>query len=351
MEPEPMPMPEPPPMEEPAPEEELAPIAVGVWLRAGVNFNNPRETERLDDVSMGAYGELHTSGQVHEKVNWTFNLNADASAGASGEQRDVNVMDLIVQLDLSDPFHLWIGQHLVPSDRSNFSGPFFMSPWNYPGLTGPRQGGAGRNLGATVWGDFGGGKFKYYLGAFDVEGGPAQRPLYTGRLNLALVGEEPGFYHSSTYYGAKDILAIGLAGQYQGETPAVSENYRMLNADLLAEFSPGGGSAGTITLEGAYFLSQSTGAPDAEGLSTTGIMALGSYLLPGSAGPGRIQLGGRYQGQWAEEAVNTPVTSIVDLWLAYVVRDYNLRFIANYARTDQAGDDVNAIQLGVQTIQ
>src|SRR5690606_12362170 len=127
------------------------------------------------------------------------------------------------QLDLAEPFHLWVGQHLVPSDRSNFSGPFFMSPWTYPGLSGPRQGPSGRNVGATAWGEFGGGKLKYYAGAFDLEGGPAARPLYTGRLNLAIIGEEPGFYNSSTYYGAKDVLAIGIAGQYQGQTPALTD--------------------------------------------------------------------------------------------------------------------------------
>jgi hypothetical protein len=240
-----------------------------------------------------------------------------------------------------------VGQHLVSSDRSNFSGPFFMSPWNYPGLTGPRQGPSGRNVGATLWGDFGTGKFKYYAGVFDFDGGntagstggvPIARPLYTGRLNLALVGEEPGFYHSSTYYGDKDILAIGVSGQYQGQTPAVPDNYREFSADLLAEFTAGG--AGTFTAEGAYYRIQ-------EALATDGVMALGSYLLPGKS----LQLGVRYQGRFVEDAENSPVISVVDTWAAYLLNAYNLRFTATYTRTDDAGPDGNAIILGAQTIQ
>ncbi len=338
---EPMPMAdeEAPHVEEEKEEGEPVPVNVGVWLRVGAKFQNPSDTEKLNDATIDtSYAELHTSGSITEKVNWTFNVNANGNAGTVG------IMDAIIQLDLADPFHIWAGQLLVPSDRSNFSGPFFMSAWNYPGLTGPRQGLTGRNVGSTIWGDFGAGKFKYYAGVFDFDGGPAARPLYTGRLNLAIIGEEPGFYHSSTYYGAKDILAIGVGGQYQGQTPAVEDNYRMFNADLLAEFSPGGGSAGTLTAEAAYYRGQ-------EALATDGLMLLGSYLIPGELGPGRVQLGGRYQGRWEEDAENSPVTSVVDAWLAYLIKDYNLRFTATYQRTDQAGPDANAIQIGAQTIQ
>lgn len=337
-EPMPMPMPEP----EPEPEPEAPQVNVGVWLRVGAKFQNQQDPEKLDDATIDtSYGELHTSGSITDTVNWTFNFNANGNAGTVG------ILDAIVQLDMADPFHLWVGQMLVPSDRSNFSGPFFMSPWNYPGLVGPRQGPTGRNVGATIWGDPGGtGKFKYYLGVFDLDGANQMesRPLYTGRLNLAIIGDEPGFYHSSTYYGAKDILAIGVAGQYQGQTPSEGENYRMFNADLLAEFTPG--AAGTITFEGALYRYQQV-----VDQATTGLMGLFSYLIPGDVAGGRIQVGGRYQGKWVEEAENTPVTSINDFWAAYVVKDYNLRFTATYTQVYDAGPDPQSIQLGVQTIQ
>ena len=43
----------------------------------------------------------------------------------------------------------------------------------------------------------------------------AVSPLLSGRVNICLLGSESGFYHSSTYYGRKDIVAIGLGAQYQ----------------------------------------------------------------------------------------------------------------------------------------
>ena len=43
-------------------------------------------------------------------------------------------MDLVGQLDFMDEFHIWVGRMLTPSDRSNFSGPWFISPWEYPGV-------------------------------------------------------------------------------------------------------------------------------------------------------------------------------------------------------------------------
>ncbi len=128
------------------------------------------------------------------------------------------------------------GRMLTPSDRTNFSGPWFISAWDYPGVysvpgkngrfayVGPRgTEEIGREVGTTVWGDFGKGKFKYYAAALDLDDAPASTPLWSGRLAYDIVGNEPGFYGSSTYYGAQNILAIGAAAQYQARwaPPAV----------------------------------------------------------------------------------------------------------------------------------
>ena len=113
----------------------------------------------------------------------------------------------------------------------------------------------GREVGTTVWGDFGKGKFKYYAAALDLDDAPASTPLWSGRLAYDIVGNEPGFYGSSTYYGAQNILAIGAAAQYQARWappggPAPDDVFEF-NADILGEVNIG--TAGTLTGEGAYY--------------------------------------------------------------------------------------------------
>ena len=102
----------------------------------------------------------------------------------TGRKSTASILDLIGKFELHDTFNVWFGRMLVPSDRSNFSGAWFMAPWSYPGFfvpgggpIGPRQGAFGRNDGATVWGQFGGGLLKYYASVFDLTA-PQTSPLY-----------------------------------------------------------------------------------------------------------------------------------------------------------------------------
>src|SRR4029077_15744242 len=96
------------------------------------------------------------------------------SDGAGGGAT-AGLLDAIIGLDFLDELHLWSGQLLTPVDRTNFSGPFFISPWTYPGImrAGPTtvfitpsgETTAGRDVGTVLWGDIGKGTFKYYLAA------------------------------------------------------------------------------------------------------------------------------------------------------------------------------------------
>ncbi len=90
-----------------------------------------------------AYVELHAGGKITKNVGVTLNLNANMTRALrpAGQRPDgrragsyVAVEDAIISFDFIDEFHLWAGHLLVPVDRSNASGPFFMIPWNYPGF-------------------------------------------------------------------------------------------------------------------------------------------------------------------------------------------------------------------------
>lgn len=346
-------------------------------------MQDKRAPDELGMLSVDeVYAEPRFSGKVLGFVGWTANFAVDGrtattAVGRSGGATtpppagapvifEMRAMDLVAQLDFMDEFHLWGGRMLTPSDRSNFSGPWFMSPWDYPGVysvgsafayVGPRgTEEIGREVGAVAWGDIGKGKFKYYLGMMDLDDAPTVTPLYTGRLQYAILGDEPGFYGSSTYYGSKDqVLVLGAALQYQdrfrynintaADPITLSDDVFEFNADLLAEFNVG--TAGTATLEGAYYHAD-------DGDSDGGVMPyedaffiVASYLLP-ATGPGRLQPLVRYQS-----AMNGDTTmSIVEGYVSYVMKDYFAKLALGFQHTDMDNDIVgNAIQFGFQIQQ
>jgi len=160
--------------------------------------------------------------------------------------------DAIVSFDFIDEFHLWAGHLLVPVDRANASGPFFMIPWNYPGFFGgavqaPREGPLGRNNGAVVWGDINGGQVTYLAGVFDNGLAAESSPLFSGRVRLALWDKEPGFWGNASYFGDKDLLSIGLGSQYQKQP---GKDYTLVNADVLLEKKLGGGLKNLVDRKG-----------------------------------------------------------------------------------------------------
>ena len=43
----------------------------------------------------------------------------------------------------------------------------------------------------------------------------ATSPLFSGRVRLALLDPEPGFWGNGSYFGDKDLLSIGVGAQFQ----------------------------------------------------------------------------------------------------------------------------------------
>jgi hypothetical protein len=361
--PPPMPV-TPPPTPEAAPppaeEEKLPSIDVGAWIRTAMTFQNANDPKKLNDQSLSAYGELHLGGKVHKYVSYTLNFNADLNGPYNGNtgRATAGIMDAIVGLDFADEIHLWSGQLLTPVDRTNFSGPFFISAWNYPGLfffTLPGAPGVipagedvyGRSQGTVLWGDFEKGLFKYYLGMMEL-GKTGDHPLFSGRLNFAPIGKEPGYYSSSTYYGDKDVLAIGIGGQSQkngslakdatGAVTATS-NYSEFNADVLAEFKLG--DAGVITGEGAYYHFGGDYNP-----AKDMFFLVGSFLTS-AVGPGKFQPMLRYERAWKDGVK----VSEVDGQLGYIVKGANMRGILGFSHTEDNDLKGYALQIGLQTIQ
>jgi hypothetical protein len=305
-----------------------------------------------------AYVELHAGGKIHKNVGVTLNLNADA-AGVNVYTGHANaaIEDAIIQFDFDDAFHVWAGHLLVPVDRANASGPFFMIPWNYPGIVSvgattqfylPNEGGSGRNNGVVVWGDLVDNRLTYLAGAFD-NGDPANTsPLFSGRLRLALWDTEPGFWGNASFFGDKNMLSVGVGGQYQ-KASGGGTNYNEVNADVLLEKKVPGG--GWFTAEGAYYHYNVADG----GLSDSAYIL--AAFATGMMGVGNVQPMARYQ--WFKiKGDGAPKPMNFDAGISYLVKGPALRVLATYSYTKippamPVGDATitgNAIQIGAQAI-
>jgi hypothetical protein len=363
------------------------PLSVSGGMRVGLILQDPDQPKKMSEVHLdeGGYSnafELRLHGEVTDFFSWTANFNAllesntlaaaDVGAAKGPAIATFGIMDLIAQVKVANEFQIWAGRLLVPSDRANFSGPFFMIPWNYPGFykaglapIGPMEGPNGRNQGVTVWGNVAGDKLRYYAGVYGIDqGGPnlatnpaGANPFYSARLSLSLQGTEPGYFGSSTYYGQKSIVTLGAGGQYQKGGPGDSSNDPTTGApkdtfigmvDLLAEeVVP---DAGTFTFLGQFYGFNSGYQFSGPGTFSPheAFYALLAYMTPEPIGVGNLQPMIRWQ-----QTVD-PAWTIIDGALAYVVKAYDGRVVLTYEHIDTGTvapgvkDIANSLQLGIQ---
>ena len=273
-------------------------IHIGARLRAAGRYYSEIGGPNASAID-SLYGELRASGTVYEHVTITLSLYA------TGANTPLGIEDAIIGFDFADPVHLWAGQMLVPADRTGLGGPFYSIPWNfYQGVLAygagtrvvavPRGNSIGRDGGAVLWGDLAAKKLHYALGAFLPLPAPAspnaplaQTPLLSGRLGIDILGHENGYVVKSSYFGDRDIVAIGVGGQYQkdgslGVAPTnaagvptgpgpPSDDYAEFNSDLLVETRLGGGAF--LTFDGAYYHYLGNNEPIEDEVSVLGAVA------------------------------------------------------------------------------
>jgi hypothetical protein len=353
--PPPAPPPGPPPFDPKA-------FSAGAWIRLGGRVQNPTEPDKLDDFYMDQlYMIVSSRGQMTDWLKWQINLNALVPAtGSTTPYASVGIQDLIVKIEPHPLLNLWVGRMLVPVDRDNLSGPWFLNYYTYTGFLGnragppigPKSGPNGRDNGVNLWGQIAGGQAKYYLGAYNLDSRTSTtKPMFTARLNLDLLDPEPGYYHQSAYHGDKDIIAIGGGIQYQGDgsvrtiPPAMPGgmptsdvgNLTIGTVDLLVDKKLG--EAGVGTFEAAvYFLDE---RQPVRKFYDIGV----GYVLPEPVGPGRIAPAVRYQ------FTQDPNYKQIDGYIQYLVKSHFAKFFLGFIYADLDGIKSKAIQAGIQLIK
>jgi hypothetical protein len=313
-------------------------LSYGVGIRVGGGYTTQAPNEGLGVPTLDV--RPYISAQVAPWLKFSGNLDLN-----NADNGTIHVLDAVGQFEPTELFNFWMGRFLPPSDRANLSGPYFQNAWNYPTtVNGYPSIYAGRADGAALWGQINHGQFKYQAGIFTVD--PAVvigDAIYAARLVYNFLDPEPGYYNSSTYYGAKDVLALGGTIQYKKTAdPAGDKKFLGFNFDLLFEKKVV--RADVLSLEGAYYNFAQGNALGDQGWSFFG---LASWLFGDKAGPGRLQPMVRYQH--AVPAGGGDATHTIDGGLNYILDGHNARAGLVVQTTSPAvGSTYTGVQLGIQ---
>jgi hypothetical protein len=303
----------------------LGPITVGAGLQTGYDHNAPSSGSSSDQFQLESI-RLYINGSVTDNIKFMFNTEYD------GSDNKVGVLDAVAQIGVSPEFNIWFGRFLPPSDRANLYGPYYSN--EYKVFTDGVQDGypfifQGRDNGIMYWGDFAK-KVKVSAGVFD---GPSadgnQRVIGAARVQIDFWDPEEGYYLNGTYYGDKNLLAIGGATQFQSGHTASS-------ADFLLEKKVKGG--GAVSVESEYANYHGLGGYDANFKNSQGAYLLGAYLFPKTIDMGKFK--GKFQilGKFAKADFTDGTTrnynqKTTEVDFNYIIKEFKARVFTFYKDT------------------
>ena len=321
----------------------LPPISIGAGVRTDFESVDPQVGKKTDDFNLDSIRQ-YISGHVMDHVSFMFNTEYEGSPPTGTNA--VQVLDAVAQFSWGDEFNIWAGRFLPPSDRANLYGPYYANQWavyrdgvqdGYPSTA------VGRDNGVMYWGQFG--IFKVAAGAFDVPStvGTAN-VVSSARVMVDLWDPEAGYYLNGTYYGEKDLLAIGIDGQSEDGNKAYSADF------LLEKKLP---NLGVVNVESEYAKYDHFGGY--AGDSSDGYYILGSYLFPQVVGVGKFQPLIKYaHANYQFDTGPTPNDSqrTFDIELNYIMKTFNARMSLYYLDVkydhDVAGIDHKVVGIGLQ---
>jgi hypothetical protein len=323
---------------------EVGPVTVGAGLQTSFVHSEPRGGTTTDQLLLNSV-RLYVNGGATNNIKFMFNTEYD------GGTNKVGILDAVARIELSPKFNIWAGRLLPPSDRANLYGPYFAHHWNvfsdgvqdgYPFIF------QGRDNGVVYWGDFG--KLKVSGGGFDGATATGNKNVIgAARVQVDLWDPEKGYYLNGTYYGGKNLLAIGAAVQAQSALIAGQPVNKAVSADLLLERKLPDGSV--ITFESEFANYDRLGGYSPRYTSDKGAYALASYLFPKPTGPGKFEILGKYaQARFSSGVTKADVPfdqKTTEVNFNYVIKDFNARIMSFYQRTNFTATSPNIWRIGV----
>ena len=320
----------------------LGPVTIGAGVRADFDHTAPTDGSSTDQIQLDSV-RLYVSGSVTENIKFMFNTEYDQPTNKVG------VLDAVAEFEESPQVNIWVGRFLPPSDRANLYGPYYANEWGvytdgiqdgYPFIFN------GRDNGIMYWGDFAK-KIKVSLGAFDGKTATGDNKLLgAARVQIDFWDKEDGYYLNGTYYGDKNLLAIGGATQFQSGNTATTADF------LLDKKLP---NKGVVTVESEYSNYSGLGGYDARYRKSQGAYILGSYLFPKVVPIGKFK--GKFEllGKFADADFTHGTTfnyhqKTSEVNFDYVIKQFNARVMTFYndTRFDRVRPDFWQLGIGFQ---
>jgi hypothetical protein len=296
----------------------LGPVTVGGGLRT--SFVNT-EPDGSNDTNQFLVNDvrLYVNGPVTDWLKFMFNTDYD------GVTNKIGVLDAVAEIGKTPQLNIWFGRFLPPSDRANLYGPFYAHEWNvftdgvqdgYPSIF------QGRDNGAMYYGTFAK-KVKVSAGGFDGKSATGNSKLLgAARVQIDFWDPEDGYYLNGTYYGDKNLLAIGGATQVQGGRTATTADF------LLEKKMPGGGA---FSIESEYSDYNGLGGYNSAYAKSQGAYGLGSYLFPKVLGPGKFEILGKFaKAEFTRGATPSFAQKTTEINFNYVIKQFNARVMSFY---------------------
>jgi hypothetical protein len=294
-------------------------ISIAVGLRASAGATTAQAPTAYDVALDGAI--LALGGQFDP----TLKLALNGGRAPTGELR---ILDAFGMWEPKPYFKLWVGRFLVATDRATLTGPFFAAAWDAPLVAAFPSAVAGRSDGLSVWGTFFGGSLKYYAGVFrrpDVVPTKLADLMASARVAWSIIGAEPAYYANGSFFGARDVLTLGVGGRLAPSSVGPPE----MKGDLWgfsvdAFFEKTLGPAGVLTLEAALYRYVPSIDPSPTVPGGTASYELAGWIPPISIGAAKLQLVLRHQHQYSEKGDR------VDATVNVLANGHFLRFALMY---------------------
>ena len=313
------------------------------WADIAGRESLPEQHETINDFLVRR-ARISFQGRPTESISFAFQVGQDnIGAKLLTDDGSIRIKDAYINYRASHALQVTAGQFKVPFLRSNLESGFNQILVDRPTIVGQRPGREGsRDLGAMAWGNAG--ALQYRAAVFDGSDQEKANTESSFRLSTRAAynwfTKETGVSYTGTYLGTTRVLQV--AAQLDAQNSRVDardeagfaslpRDYRAWAFDAFYEHPFARASA--LTVEAAW-LDRADDYREA-GLATRrlhGYYVQSGFLLPGQAGPGRIQIAIRREDWNVERGPSETTSSRNSAGVTYLLKGHNRKLQADFIR-------------------